>query len=263
MRPEARNPMTEAKKVRSSSPLSRSSLYLRASVRKLDLPRQRSPARIIRFRHERTPAMREQRVPNMCLRRLDASAHHAQATRAHSMNLDRWKCGRIDVRMDRMEAVMKRLDPITAILLLLAGLLSLALTVLAFVVQVPLRDGSHNLVRAASGAYAEVPVAPQTYFQKYGISELLLLGFGLLSVVAVGVALRISAARGTNGAGRPAWRLSVACLILGVVGSVTIAPYLLMVGILLVLACGTVSRSRMAGDSDGSEVVAIRTVGTL
>src|ERR1700683_1640022 len=189
--------------------------------------------------------------------------HIMPGHKGHSMNLDRWKCGRIDVRMDRMEAVMKRLDPIPAILLLFAGLLSLVLTVLAFVVQVPLRDGSHNLVRAASGAYVEVPIAPQTYFQKYGISELLLLGFGLLSVVAVGVALRISAARGTNGAGRPAWRLSVACLILGVVGSATIAPYLLMVGILLVLACGTVSRRRVAGDSDGSEVVAIRTVGTL
>ena len=53
---------------------------------------------------------------------------------------------------------MKRLDRLTATLLLVAGLGSLALTLLAFVVHIPVRDGSHNLVRTASGGYVEVPL---------------------------------------------------------------------------------------------------------
>ena len=156
---------------------------------------------------------------------------------------------------------MKRLDRITAILLFIAGSISLAFTLLAFVVHVPLRDGSHNLLRTASGAKAEVPVAPQTYFQRYGISELLLLVLGLVLVIVVGVALRSRAVHSTNGAGRLAWGLSVACLILGIVGSVTIAPYLLLVGILLVLACSTVPRSGVALDRGSSGVVSASTGG--
>ena len=149
---------------------------------------------------------------------------------------------------------MKRLDRVTAILVLTAGLVSVALTLLAFVVHVPVRDDAHNLVRTASGASAEIPVGPQTYFQKYGFSELLVLGLGLVLVVAVGVALRSRAAHRSYGAGRFAWGLSLACLILGVVGSVTVAPYLLLVGILLVLACGTVLRGTVTpyGDSPGA-----------
>jgi hypothetical protein len=150
------------------------------------------------------------------------------------------------------EAVMKRLGRITATLLLVAGLGSLALTLLAFVVHISLRDGSHNLVRTASGAYVEVPVQPQTYFQKYGISELLLFGLGLVLVVAVGIALRSRAVHGSAGAGGLAWGLSVACLMLGILGTVTIAPYLLLVGIVLVLACGARSRNGLATEGGTS-----------
>ncbi len=46
---------------------------------------------------------------------------------------------------------MKRLDRLTATLLLVAGLGSLALMLLAFVVHIPVRDGSDNLVRTTSG----------------------------------------------------------------------------------------------------------------
>jgi hypothetical protein len=158
---------------------------------------------------------------------------------------------------------MKRLDRITAILLLMGGLVSLALTLSAFVVQVPLRDGSHNVVRIGSGAYAEVPVAHETYFQKYGISELLLLCLGLVLVLAVNVALRTRTAQNGNGAGRLAWGLSVACLLLGVAGSVTIAPYLLVVGTLLVLACGTVVRGGAATERADPGRAAIRSIGTV
>ena len=42
---------------------------------------------------------------------------------------------------------MKRLDRITAVLLLVAGLLSFGLTLLAFVVHIPVREGSHDLVQ--------------------------------------------------------------------------------------------------------------------
>jgi hypothetical protein len=166
------------------------------------------------------------------------------------------------VTIEGEEAVMKRVDRVTAILLLVAGLVSLGLTLLAFVVHVPVRDDAHDLVRTASGAHVEMPAGPQTYFQKYGFSELLLLGLGLVLVVAVGAALRSRARRGSNGAGRLAWGLSLACLILGIVGSVTIAPYLLLVGILLVLACGTVPRDTVTTHSDSSGVVSLQTEST-
>jgi hypothetical protein len=138
---------------------------------------------------------------------------------------------------------MKRLDRITAVLLLVAGLLSFGLTLLAFVVHIPVREGSHDLVQTASGAYSEVPVVPQTYFQKYGIAELVVLGLGLAFVIAVGIALRSRVLHGRAGAGGLAWGLSVASLVLGTIGSVTIAPYLLLVGIFLVVACSACSRS--------------------
>lgn len=157
---------------------------------------------------------------------------------------------------------MKHLDRVTPILLLVAGLVSLALTLLAFAVHVPVRDDAHNLVRTASGASVAVPVGPQTYFQKYGFSELLLLGLGLVLVIAVGVALRSRAAQSSNGAGRLAWGLSLACLILGIVGSVTIAPYLLLVGILLVLACGTVPLNTVTLPGDSSGVMSVGTGST-
>jgi len=154
---------------------------------------------------------------------------------------------------------MKRLDRVTTILVLIAALISVALSLVAFVVHVPVRDDAHNLVRTASGAYVEIPVGPQTYFQKYGFSELLLLGLGLVLVIAVGVALRSRAVHASKGAGRLAWGLSLACLVLGVVGSVTDAPYLLLVGVLLVLACGTVPRGTVTPHGDSAGVVSVKT----
>jgi hypothetical protein len=152
---------------------------------------------------------------------------------------------------------MKLLDRVTRILLLVAGLISLVLTLLAFVVDAPVRYGSHNLVRVASGAYLEVPATARTYFQTYGLSELLILGLGFGLVVAVAVALRSHAGHGANDVGRLAWGLSFGCLILGIVGSATIAPYLLFVGVLLVLACVTARRRHTTCESNTSGSVSV------
>ena len=142
---------------------------------------------------------------------------------------------------------MRGPNRISAILLLLAASWSVLLCAWAFVVDVPVRTGADNLVRSASGGYTETPVVAQTYFQKYGLSELVVLGLGLVFVAALAVALRRRAARGAEGAGRTAWNIALACLVLGIIGSVTIAPSLLVVGILLVLACGSVPRQGGAG----------------
>ena len=154
---------------------------------------------------------------------------------------------------------MKRLDRLTATLLLVAGLGSLALMLLAFVVHIPVRDGSDNLVRTTSGGFVEVPVVPQTYFEKYGGPELILLSFGLLLVVAVVVVLQDRARHGRADAGKLAWGLSIAGLVIGIVGSVTVAPDLLLVGILLVLACGVFSRNGIAAERNASTGVSLTT----
>ncbi len=137
---------------------------------------------------------------------------------------------------------MKQSNRVTSILLLIAASWSLLLFVSAFVIDVPVRSGARDLVRSASGAYTETPVVAQTYYQKYGVAELVLLGLGFVFVVGVAVALRRHAAQGGQGAGRSAWNIAIACVILGIIGSVTIAPYLLAVGVLLVVACGAVTR---------------------
>jgi hypothetical protein len=155
---------------------------------------------------------------------------------------------------------MRGLPRTTVVLLFVAGGVSLLLTLSAFVVQVPLRQGAHTLIRTASGANAEVPVAHQTYYQRYGPSELLLLGLGLVLVAAVGVALRLGGTRATK---RLAWGLSIASLVLGVAGFVTIAPSLLLVGVLLVLSCSTGTRARGVGAGRRAERAGIRTAGAL
>jgi len=157
---------------------------------------------------------------------------------------------------------MKRRNRITGSLLLVAVLGSLALIVVAFIAHVPVREGSHNLVRTASGSYAELPVVPQTYFQKYGVAELLLPAVGLVLAVAVAVVLRRRAAHAETGAGAMAWGMSVGCVVLGIVGFVTIAPYLLLVGLLLVLACRTFSREGPAGEQGTPGSVSATTTAT-
>jgi hypothetical protein len=135
---------------------------------------------------------------------------------------------------------MKRLNGITALFLSLAFLWSAALTVLAFVVDIPIRAGSHNLVQTASGGIQEAKVLPQTYFQAYGVPELLLTGIGLAAAIVAFLLYQRGSHRLPN-AGRAAWGVSIAALVAGIVGFVTAAPYMFFVGIFLMLACVTFS----------------------
>jgi amino acid transporter len=139
---------------------------------------------------------------------------------------------------------MKRFDRITTVLLSIAALWSAALVVLTFVIHIPVRAGSHNLVRSTSGSYVEVKVLPRTNFQAYGFSDLLLLGLGLILVIAVARALQRQKTLGQPGAGGLAWVLSIGSLVVGIVGFVTIAPSMLLVGVLLVLACRNFSKQQ-------------------
>jgi hypothetical protein len=137
---------------------------------------------------------------------------------------------------------MKRLNGVTVLFLSLAGLWSVALTLLAFVVDIPVRRGTHNLVQTASGGYQEAKVLPQTYFQAYGVPELLLTGTGIVAAALVAVLLSHRRRSNQPNAGRAAWGVSIAALVVGIIGFVTV--YLLFVGIFLTLACLTFSKQQ-------------------
>ena len=154
---------------------------------------------------------------------------------------------------------MRLVDRLTATLLLVAGLSSLALTLVAFVARIPVRVGSHARIRTTAGGYVEVPVPPQTYFQKYGVPELLLCGFGVLLVLVVALVLRSRGGHHLADAGKLAWSLAITGLVIGIVGSVTIAPYMLLVGILLVLACLAFSRAAIAASRTRASADAVTT----
>ena len=136
---------------------------------------------------------------------------------------------------------MKRPHGVTVLFLSLAALWSAALTISAFVIHIPVRAGSRDLVHSASGGTVEAKVLPQTYFQAYGVPEVLVTGMGLVTAAVVAYLLCRSSAH-TPHAGQAAWGISVGALVVGIVGFVTIAPYLLLVGICLVLACRSFSR---------------------
>jgi hypothetical protein len=127
-------------------------------------------------------------------------------------------------------------------LLSLAGLWSAALTLLAFVVDIPVRTGTHNLVQTFSGGYQEAKVLPQTYFQAYGVPELLLTGAGIVAAALVAELLHQRSRSNQPNAGRAPWGVSIAALVVGIVGFVTV--YLLFVGIFLMLACLSFSRQQ-------------------
>ena len=91
-----------------------------------------------------------------------------------------------------------------------------------------------------------MPLVRQTYFQKYGVPELFVLCFGLFLAIAVAVVLRDRACHGPTDAGRLAWGLSIVGGESQIAGLVTIAPYLFLVGVLLVLSCSAFSWHGMA-----------------
>jgi hypothetical protein len=132
---------------------------------------------------------------------------------------------------------MQRRDGVTALFLSLAFLWSAALTVWIFVVDIPVTPGSHRLVKTASGGYQEVIALPQTYFQTYGLPELLLAGMGLVFAGLVAFLLHQRSSDQQPNVGRAAWGVSIAALVVGIIGFLGIAPYMFFVGIFLIGAC--------------------------
>ncbi len=132
---------------------------------------------------------------------------------------------------------MKRLNRVMVLFLSLAFVWSAALTVWAFVVDIPLTPGSHRLVQTASGGHQEVIALPRTYFQAYGVSELFLTGMGFAIAALVAFLLHQRSSDQLPNAGRAAWGVSIAALVVGIIGFLGIAPYMFFVGLFLIGAC--------------------------
>ena len=125
---------------------------------------------------------------------------------------------------------MKRLDPLTLILLALAGAWATAQFVLAFSVHVTER------AKFTSAGWVVPPT--KTYIQTYALSEAVLTAIVLGIVVAVGSLLGRRRRGGEFGAGLLAWGLSIATFLSGIVGF----SYLFGVAVFLCLACASVNR---------------------
>ena len=109
---------------------------------------------------------------------------------------------------------MKRLNGVTTLLLSLAFLLSLANAVLVFFVHIPVN----------------ARFAPRTYFQAYGAPELFLAFMGLVITSLVGFLLCRQSAHHQSKCGGAAWSVSIAGLILGVIGLLVMPRYMFLVG---------------------------------
>jgi hypothetical protein len=80
----------------------------------------------------------------------------------------------------------------------------------------------------------------RTYFQAFGLSEVVLTAIGVGVIALVGYVLIRRRSEGEPGAGRTAWTVSIAAAALGAIGF----AYLFGVAICLLLACTTVPRGR-------------------
>jgi hypothetical protein len=127
-------------------------------------------------------------------------------------------------------AVMKRFDRATGVFLALAALWTLAQFVSAFFVHVAAR------ARPTGSGWVVPPT--DTSFQAFGLSEVILTLLSLGAVVLVASSLFPRRSRGQCGAGRLAWGVSTATVVLGLVG----VGSLFGVALLLLLACVTVPR---------------------
>ena len=85
------------------------------------------------------------------------------------------------------------------------------------------------LLSAVNGAlvfFVHMPVnarlRPRTYFQAYGAAELLLAGIGLVLAALVAFLLYRQAENDQRKAGRTAWSVSIAALVLGILGLLAI-----------------------------------------
>jgi hypothetical protein len=118
-------------------------------------------------------------------------------------------------------ASVKRLNGVTATFLSLAFLLSAVDGALVFFVHIPVN----------------ARLRPRTYFQAYGAAELLLAGIGLVLAALVAFLLYRQAENDQRKAGRTAWAVSIAALVLGILGLLAMPHYMFLVGILLIGSC--------------------------
>jgi Na+/melibiose symporter-like transporter len=125
---------------------------------------------------------------------------------------------------------VKRLNGVTALLLSLAFLVSAANCALLFFVHIPVNER----------------LRPRTYFQAYGVAELFLAAVGLVLATLVAFLLHRRSMNDEQKAGRVALGVSVAALVVGVIG---LPHYMLLVGIFLIGACLSFSarQSRVLG----------------
>ncbi len=125
---------------------------------------------------------------------------------------------------------MKRLGGITTALLSLALLLGALNVALIFVVHVPV----------------DARLRPRTYVQAYGAADLVVAGAGLVAAALVALLLYRRREEDPPTAGPAAWAVSIATLVVGLLGIVTISPDLLLVGVFLIGACLSRSARRPA-----------------
>ena len=126
--------------------------------------------------------------------------------------------------------LLKRLDPLTAVFLALAGAWAMGQFVLAFFVHVTER------ARLTSAGWVVPPT--KTYIQSYALSEVVLTAIVLGVVILVGLLLVRRRRSDEFSAGPLAWGLSIATLLCGVLGF----SYLFGVSVCLCLACASVRR---------------------
>ncbi len=123
---------------------------------------------------------------------------------------------------------MKRLNGVTALLLSIAFVLSASNCVLVFFAHIPVN----------------ARLRPRTYFQAYGLAELLLAAVGLVLVALVTFLLYRQRVNHEQKAGRAAWGLSVAAVVVGAIG---LPHYVFLVGLLLIGSCLTFSAWQSRG----------------
>jgi hypothetical protein len=103
-------------------------------------------------------------------------------------------------------------------------------------------DVSRNTVRFVPG---------QTWFQQSGLIGLVFPGTFIVIVVTVWLALNLRCSRGTRTGQRIAWGLISLLALVGLVGSLTIGPFLLPPVLLLALGAVLISDGLTAVDGKG------------
>jgi hypothetical protein len=143
-----------------------------------------------------------------------------------------------------MEQRAHGLSRVTVVFLVLAALCTVVQFALSFVVRVVARP-REGVVVSSSGGHSHVSVGlvsppTKTYFEAFGLSEIILTAVGIGAVVLVGYLLHRQRLKGRPGAGSAAWTVSIAAALLGFMGF----AYLWGLAICLMLACVTMHTGR-------------------